>query len=103
MLTGGKVISDKNKAGERFRILNNIALIGQFGLSLIMPLLICTFLCYFLVSKGIAGGWVYIPGFILGLGASFMTAYKFYLYVQKKEGPSSAPKRRKGIYFNRHI
>ncbi|MBQ6967559.1 MAG: AtpZ/AtpI family protein [Lachnospiraceae bacterium] len=68
-----------------------------------MPLLICTFLCYFLVSRQIVGAWVFIPGFILGLGASFMTAYKFYLYVQKKEGSSSSSKHRKGIYFNHHI
>ena len=97
------VISDNNKAGERFRILNNIALVGQFGLSLIMPLLICTFLCYFLVSRQIAGAWVFIPGFILGIGASFMTAYKFYLYVQKKEGSSSRKMCRKGVYYNHHI
>ena len=63
----------------------------------------CLLICYILCSKGIAGVWVYIPGFILGLGASFMTAYKFYMYVMKKEKKRSEKIRRMGIYFNRHI
>ena len=46
---------------------------------------------------------IYIPGFILGLGASFMTAYKFYMYVLKKEKKTSKKFRRKGVYFNKHI
>ena len=75
--TEEKFISDDNRARERLKMLNNLALVGQFGLSLMMPVIMCVFVCYFLCSKGIAGEWVYIPGFILGLGASFMTAYKF--------------------------
>lgn len=63
----------------------------------------CLLICYFLCSKEIAGTWVYIPGFILGLGASFMTAYKFYMYVLKKEKKTSKKFRRKGVYFNKHI
>ena len=31
------------------------------------------------------GGWIYIPGFIMGLGGSFMTAYKLYLAIMKTQ------------------
>ena len=84
--------------------MNDFALIGQFGLSLVMPVIICVLICHVLVSRGVAGTWVYIPGFILGIGASAMTAYKFYLYVMKKDRKDKKKKvRRKGVYFNRHI
>ena len=96
------IISDSDRRGERLKLFNNFALIGQFGLSLIMPMLLCFFLCYFLCSRGIFGVWIYIPGFILGLGASFMTAYKFYLYVTRKEG-NKGKKRERGICFNDHV
>ena len=101
--TEEKVISDDNRARERLKMLNNLALVGQFGLSLMMPVIMCVFVCYFLCSKGIAGEWVYIPGFILGLGASFMTAYKFYIYAVNKQDGGKKKVRRKGVYFNRHI
>ncbi len=100
---GESVISENNRTGERLKIFNNFVLIGQFGLSLIMPVIICVVLCYMLVSHGFAGAWVYIPGFIMGLGASFMTAYKFYLFVLKKEEKKSSRVNRKGVYFNHHI
>ncbi len=96
--------TDSKKAGERFRALSNLALIGQFGLSLMMPLILCVLGCYLLVSHNIIGTWIFIPGFILGLGASFMTAYKFYLYVNGTEAKRKGKKlSRKGVYFNRHL
>ena len=99
------VISDRQGLRENFRMLNNLALIGQFGISLVVPTVLCVFICYFLVSRSITGSWVYIPGFILGIGSSFMTAYKFYLYVIEKgiRKDKSKDIRRKGIYFNRHF
>ncbi len=86
-----------------FRFFGNFALIGQFGLSLAVPIILCVIGSYFLVSHDIAGTWIYIPGFILGIGASFMTAYKFYMYVEKTGRKRDKKIKRKGIYFNRHI
>ncbi len=82
-------------------MLNNLTLIGQLGLSLTVPVIICVLGCFFLVSHGLTGSWIFIPGFILGIGASFMTAYKFYVYAMKDR---SGKKKtiRKGVYFNRH-
>ena len=79
-------------------IFRNITLIGQLGLSFIMPTLICVLLCAFLCNRFGIGEWIYIPGFIFGLGSSFMTAYKFYKANVSKE----KEEKKKRISFNRH-
>ena len=66
-------------------ISQRLIMLGQLGLSLMMPILICLGICYLLVTKAGLGLWIYIPGFIFGLGASFMTAYKMWLSVTAKE------------------
>ncbi len=70
-----------------------LIMLGQFGLSLLMPLLMCLGICYLLISRLGLGLWIYFPGFLFGLGASFMTAYKFWLSVSAKEkkGESEPP------------
>jgi hypothetical protein len=81
-------------------IMRNITLIGQLGLSLVVPVLICLFACYFLTTRFHVGGWVYIPGFILGIGSSTMSACKVYQSVTRgKDGKKDD----RGPSFNRHI
>ena len=80
-------------------ISRRLVMLGQLGLSLLMPLLLCLLGCYLLTSRLGLGLWVYFPGFILGLGGSFMTAYKLWINVvnkARKEGEDKAPA------FNRH-
>ena len=79
-------------------ILKNLTMLSQLGLSLLMPLLLMMLLCWKLTDWFSLGSWVFIPGFIMGLGGSFMTAYKVYLSIMKKE------KRQKpdAVAFNRH-
>lgn len=80
-------------------ISRRLVMLGQLGLSLLMPLLLCLLGCYLLTSRLGFGLWIYFPGFILGLGGSFMTAYKLWINVvnkAKKEGEDEAPA------FNRH-
>ncbi len=60
-----------------------LVLLTQFGISIIMPLLMCLFISWLLVDKCHLGGWVYILGFFFGLGSSGVTAWKMYLTVQK--------------------
>ena len=62
-----------------------LIMLGQLGLSLMMPLLICMGACYLLTFKAGLGLWIYFPGFILGFGASFMTAYKLWVKVSERE------------------
>lgn len=85
---------------ELNKIVKNLALITQLGLSFIMPTLLCVWLSWYLNMKKGVGLWIYIPGFILGLGSSFMTAYKFYLSVIAKE---KKEKKDKKVYFNEHL
>ncbi len=80
--------------------MRNLALLTQLGLSLIMPLLMCLAACYLLVSRLGIGAWVYIPGFILGLGGSFMTAWKVYLSVTAKQQKNPRGNQRG---FNQHM
>ena len=79
-------------------------MVGQLGLSLLMPLLMCLIACYLICTKLSVGVWVYIPGFILGLGASMTTAYKVYLSVTHKEEKKKKIKRGPNeVSFSRHI
>ena len=78
-------------------------MVGQLGLSLLMPLLMCLFACYLLVSKLSLPVWIYIPGFILGLGASMTTAYKVYLSVVQKEEKKKIKRNPNEVYFSKHI
>lgn len=86
-------------------IWNGIVLVGQFGLSLIMPLLICLGACYLITDRTGAGGWIYIPGFILGLGGGFSTAYGFYRAAMKKNARRKDQKGRTENEFSvsRHL
>lgn len=81
-------------------IVKNIALLGQLGLSVIMPLLLCIALCWYLTTRLEVGMWVYIPGFLFGLGSSFMTAYKFYLAQVQKDKKEEKKTR---VSFNKHL
>ncbi len=89
------------KTTDFSKLMAQFAMVGQLGLSLVTPLLICIFACYMLTTRLGVGGWVYILGFFFGLGGSMTTAYKVYLEVNKK----NAGKKRdeKEISFNKHI
>ncbi|MBE5999295.1 MAG: AtpZ/AtpI family protein [Eubacteriales bacterium] len=82
-------------------ILPHLTLLGQLGLSLATPVLLCLGGCYLAVTKLHAPLWVYLPGMILGLGASFMTAYKVYLSVTGKEKKPRRGENERS--FNRHF
>ena len=62
-----------------------LIMLGQLGLSLAMPLLICLGVCYLLTAKMGLGLLLYFPGFVFGLGGSFMTGYKMWQQVSAKE------------------
>lgn len=83
------------------QIFAQLTLLAQLGLSLAMPLLMCLAGCYMLCTRFGVGLWIYLPGMILGLGASFMTAYKVYLAVTGKEKKTGRGNREKS--FNKHL
>lgn len=83
-------------------IMKNMAMLTQFGLSFITPLLLCLGICWWLTSGPGLGGWVYIPGFFFGLGGSITVAYKLYLSVTGRQNKERKEKKEK-ISFNRHM
>ncbi|WP_455010513.1 AtpZ/AtpI family protein [Oribacterium sinus] len=83
---------------EWSKAFRNLSILSQFGLSLAMPLLLCLFVAYQLREHFHLSYWIYLPAFFFGLAASFMTAYKFYLSVSKKEKKQE----KKDRAFNQH-
>ena len=82
-------------------ILAQLTMLGQLGLSLAMPILMCLGACYMMCTRLNAPLWIYLPGMILGIGASFMTAYKVYLAVTKRE--KRKPRDPDERAYNRHM
>lgn len=82
-------------------ILKQISQLSQLGLSIIIPTLLCMLLCSWLTGRFGVGEWVYIPGLILGLGSSFMTAYKFYL-AQMRDIEKDKKEKKTPVGFNKH-
>ena len=82
-------------------IFAQLTMLAQLGLSLATPLLICLAVCYLLCTRLGFGLLVYIPGMIMGLGASFMTAYKVYLSVTGRQ--KKRERGEKEVSFNKHI
>ena len=80
-------------------ILKNISMLGQLGLNIIIPIILCGLFCWFLTDKCGVGEWVFIPGLTLGLGAAFMSGYKFYLAETKK---NKKDEEKKKVSFNKH-
>ena len=83
------------------QIFAQLTLLAQLGLSLAMPILMCLAGCYMLCTRLGLGLWIYLPGMILGIGASFMTAYKVYLSVTGKEKKPERGENERN--FNRHL
>lgn len=85
-----------NKGKEFQQAIQYLVWIGQLGLNLITPLLLCLWGCWWLTAHMDVGLWVYLPGFILGLGSGCVNARQFYRMSTRRRGedPPSA--------FNRH-
>ena len=83
-------------------IIKNVSLLTQFGLSLVTPLLLCLFICWWLCGFFGLGGWIYIPGFFFGLGGSGTVAYKLYL-TETRRYEKEQREHKKKVSFNRHL
>ena len=84
------------------KIAKDLSLLTQFGLSLVIPLLICLLVCQWLCAAFHLGAWVYIPGFILGLGSFGVTACKLYFSQTCPKKREEQEAKKKGS-FNRHM
>ncbi len=76
-----------------------MTMVTQFTFSLLTPIILSLLLCWYITDRTGCGLWIYIPGFILGLGTAFMVAYRLYLQVVKKDKKEN----RQRTSFNRHL
>ena len=85
-------------------LIRGISLLTQFGLSLIIPLILCLGISWWLCNRAGFGSWVFIPGFVFGLGGSGMVAYNFYLTLERqdKKNEREKPEKRR-VGYNRHL
>lgn len=81
--------------------MKNITMVTQFGLSLLTPTVLGVLGSWWLTAHTGIGLWIYIVGFVFGLGSSFMVAYRLYLRIMKKEDKEK--KKRFGVSFNSHM
>lgn len=84
------------------KIWRNLCILSQLGISFITPLLLCLAGCRCLDAKAGLGSWVYIPGFIFGMGGSAAAAHRFYLSILKQQKKEEEKKKQK-VSFNRHM
>ena len=97
------LLCERGREDEKgVEIWKNIAMLSQFGLSFITPLLLCLAGCWWLAAKAGVGGWIYILGFFFGMGGSATVAYKFYLSTVKHQKKEEKKKKQK-VSFNRHV
>ena len=80
-------------------IMKHISMLGQLGLTIIIPIILYCLICWLLTDKAGVGEWVFIPGLIFGIGASFMSGYKFYISETKK---ADKDKDKNKVSYNKH-
>lgn len=85
-----------NKGQTFYQVLSDLVWVGQLGLNLISPLLLCLVLCWWLTTRWGFPLWLYIPGFFLGMGGGFSSAAQFYRLTMKRS------KGDKPTAFNQH-
>ena len=85
--------------GWLFKAMEELVWVAQLGFNILMPPVLCLGLCWWLVNFVGVGAWVYLPGFLLGLGggaASFRGFARHWLARTKKEQTHTP------AGFNRH-
>lgn len=81
-----------------YKALENLVWVTQLGFSLLFPLVCLLGVCWWLTQRGV-GGWVYVPGVLLGLAVGAVTFLKFaqaWMHRAEREQKDAPPR------FNRH-
>ena len=80
-----------------YQVMKDLCWVGQLGLSLIMPLLLCILACWWAVTRFQLPPWLYIPAVALGLGGGAVTAREFYRMTMRRGEKTKPP-----VASNRH-
>lgn len=82
-----------------YRIFEDLLWLTQLGLSMLLPLVVCLWGCSWLTSHAGVGGWVYLPGVLVGLGCGAATFRRFARMMLKR---AERTKSDRPAGFNRH-
>ena len=88
---------------DRGKALTYLIYVGQLGLDLIMPSLICLGAAWLLDTRLGWGVWVYFAGLALGLSAGGMTFWKFYKRIVMKGVKKPDADKPERISFSKHV
>lgn len=82
-----------------YKWVEQIAWVGQLGFSLLFPLVCLLGLCWLLTTRFGVGGWVYVPGILLGLAVGAST---FLQFARKWMKRAERDAKRRSSGFNQH-
>lgn len=85
------------------KVLENLVYVGQLGLDLIMPSLMCLGAAWFLDSHMGWGIWLYFVGLFLGIAAGALNFRKFCDRVVMKGYKKKPEQDRKRINYSKHF
>lgn len=89
---------------ELREVYRSFLMLGQLGLSIVTPTILCLLFSWWLASHLDFGMWIYIPGFVLGMGGSASVAYEFYRSLEKQDKRKEEREgKKKKISYNRHL
>ena len=75
-------------------VISALAMVTQFGISTITPMLLCIFAALWLKNKFALGDWVVLIGVFMGIGSGFLSMMKMIRQMSelsKKEDDDDSP------------
>ena len=87
---------------ELNKLMTGIFYVGQLGLDLIMPVILCMLLAWFLDSKFGFGLFVFLPALVIGIAAGVTNFKKFYHKMVMKDVKKRNPKETEIPRFSNH-
>lgn len=82
-----------------YKALENLVWVGQLGFSLLFPLVCFLVGCWWLTTHMGVGGWVYIPGILLGLATGAAT---FGSFAKRWQNQANRDSKQRPGGFNKH-
>ncbi len=85
------------------KVLSDLTYVGQLGLNLIMPVLLCMGGAWLLNTRVGVGAWIYVPALFLGLGAGAVSFRNFYRKVVMKGHRKTTQRQKRGETWTKHL
>lgn len=83
----------KDRKKQRDEVANSLVLVLQFGINVIVPILLCTMVGFFL-ARATGADWITIIAILVGIIAAFNSAYRSVKrYLKNEESPGQRARR----------